>query len=99
MELVEALKDLFDGPVEGVGAFDGDGGVGGGGEDVEVGHGFGGGFELSAYALFGAAAFEHVAVDAAVEADLVGGVDVDAEVIERKQLGVVEGEDAFDDDD
>ncbi len=73
--------------------------MGGGGQDVEVGHGFGGGFELVADGLLGAAALEHVAVDAAVEADLVGGVDVDAEVIEREKLGVVEGEDAFDDDD
>ena len=47
----------------------------------------------------GAAALADVAVDAAGEADLVGGVDVDGEGVEREELGVVEGEDAFDDDD
>ena len=56
--------------------------MGGGGQDVEVGHGLGGGFELSAYALFGTASFAHVAVDAAIEADLIWSVDVDAEVVE-----------------
>ena len=96
---LEAAEDLFDGPVERVGAFDGDGGVGLGGEDVLFGHGAGGGFELVADGLLGAAAFAHVAVDAAVEANLIGGVDVDAEVVEREKLGVVEGEDAFDEDD
>ena len=48
---------------------------------------------------FGAAALAHVAVDAALQADLVGRVDVDAEVVERKKLVVVQREDAFDDDD
>jgi 1-acyl-sn-glycerol-3-phosphate acyltransferase len=47
-ELLEALQDLLDGPVEGVGAFYGDGGTGGGGQDVTLGHGSGGGFELVA---------------------------------------------------
>jgi len=64
-----------------------------------MGHGFGGGFELSADALVGAAALAHVAVDAAAETDLVGGVDVDAEVVEVAEGLVVEGEDAFDDED
>ena len=49
--------------------------------------------------FFGAAALAHVAVDAALEADLVGGVDVDAEVVEREKFVVVQREDAFDDDD
>ena len=49
--------------------------------------------------LFGAAALAHVAVDAALQADLVGRVDVDAEVVEREKLVVVQREDAFDDDD
>jgi hypothetical protein len=70
----------------------------GGGQDVEVGHGTGGGFELGSDAGFGASAVAHVAIDAALETNLVGGVYVDAEVIEREKLGVVEGEDAFDDD-
>lgn len=69
--------------------------MGGGGDDVEVGHGLGGGFELGADARFGAAALAHVAVDATIEADLVGGVDVDAEVVEVAERLVVEGEDAF----
>jgi hypothetical protein len=69
------------------------------GDNVQVGHRFGGGVELGADALFGTAAFAHVAIDAAVEADLVWSVDVDAEVEERAQAGVVEGEDAFDDED
>lgn len=90
---------MFDGPVEGVCTFYSYRCVGGRGEDVEFSHGFGGGFELGAYAFFGAAAFEHVAVDASGEADVVWGVDVDGEVVEGDEIGVVEGEDAFDDDD
>jgi hypothetical protein len=42
--------------------------------------------------------FAHVAIDAALEADLVGGGYLDAEVIERDELGVMESEDAFYDD-
>ena len=96
---MEFAEDVFDGPVEGFGAFDRDCGMGLRGEDVFFGHGAGGGFELVADGLLGAAALAHVAIDAAVEADFVGGVDVDAEVVEGDELGVVEGEDAFDDDD
>lgn len=81
--MVETLEDLFYGPVERVGAFDGERGAGGGWDYVEIGHGFGGGFELLADGLFGAASFDHVAVDAALEADFVGRVDVDGEVVER----------------
>ena len=54
--------------------------------------------ELGANASFGAAAFAHVAVDAAVEADLIWGVDVDAEVVVSAQGFVVQSEDAFDDE-
>ncbi len=68
------------------------------GNNVEIGHGFGSGFPLGANAPFGAAAFAHVAVDAAVEADLVGSVNVDGKAVERKQFGIVKGEDSFDDD-
>ena len=50
-------------------------------------------------ALLGASAFQHVAVDAAAQADLVGGVHVYGEGVEREELCVVQGEDAFDDDD
>ena len=96
---MEFAEDVFDGPVEGFGAFYGDGGVGLGGEDVHFRHGSGCGFELGYDGFFGAAAFAHIAIDAAVEANFVGGIDVDAEVVERDELGVVEGEDAFDEDD
>jgi hypothetical protein len=96
---VEGAENLFDRPVESVGAFDRDGGMGLRRQDVEIGHGFCRGIELGADGFFGAAALAHVAVDAAIEADLVGSVDVDAEVVERYQLGVVEREDAFDEDD
>jgi len=58
-----------------------------------------GGEELLADGFFGAAAVADVAVDAAAQADLVRGVDVDGEGVERLQLRVVQGEDAFDDDD
>jgi 1-acyl-sn-glycerol-3-phosphate acyltransferase len=98
-ELVEAVQDLLDRPVEGVCAFDGYRCVLGGGDDVEVRHWLCGGFELSADALFSAASLAHVAIDAAVQADLVGCVDVDAEVVELAQTRVVECEDAFDDED
>ncbi len=97
--MAEFVEDLFDGPVEDVGAFDGHGGVGLRGQDVLFGHGAGGGFELGADGFFGAAALAHVAIDAAVEADFVGGVDVDAEVVERYEFWVVERENAFDEDD
>ena len=63
-----------------------------------LGHGAGGGIELVADGLLGAAALAHVAVDAAVEANLIRGVDIDAEVVEREKLGVVERKDAFDED-
>ncbi len=96
---MEATEDLLDGPVERVCAFYGYRCAGLGGQDVEVGHGFGGGVELVADGLLGAAAVAHVAVDAALQADLVGRVDVDGEVEERVELRVVQGEDAFDDDD
>jgi hypothetical protein len=70
-----------------------------GGDDVAVGHGSGGGFELLADAGFGTASFAHVAVDAAGEAEVVGGVDIDAEVVEGAERFVVEGEDTFDEED
>jgi len=95
---VEFAEDLFDGPVEGLGAGYSDGGAGLRGDDVEVGHRFGGGFELGDDGFPGAATLADVSVDAAHEADFVGGVDVDAEVVERGEFGVVEGEDAFDED-
>ena len=69
------------------------------GRDVLVGHGLGGGEELLAHAFGGAAALAHVAVDAAHQADVVRRVDVDGDVVKRQQLLVVQGENAFDDDD
>ncbi len=93
------MPDLLYGPVKRFRAADGEGGVGFGGYDVELGHGPGSGFPLGVNACFGAAAFAHVAVDAAVKADLVGGVDVDGEAVEGQELGVMEGEDTLDDDD
>ena len=89
---------MLDGPVEGVCAFYGYRCVGGGGQDVAVGHGAGGGFELVADRLLGAAAFEDVAVNTTDEAEVVGGVDEDAEVVEGAEFGIVEGEDAFDEE-
>jgi len=59
----------------------------------------GGGPELLADTLFGAATLADVAVDAAAEADLVRSLDVDGERIEGQQLWVVEGEDALYDHD
>ncbi len=96
---MQPAADLFDGPVEVVGAFDGDGGVGGGGENEEVGHGAGGGVVLVADALLGTATLADVTGDAAGETEVVGSVDVDAEVVEGAERLVVEGEDAFDDED
>ena len=52
------------------------------GDDVEFGHGLGGGVELVADGLLGATALAHVTVDATGEADVGRGVDVDAEVVE-----------------
>ncbi len=37
-------------------------------------------------------------MDAADEAEVVGGVDVDAAVVEGAEAGIVEGEDPFDDE-
>jgi hypothetical protein len=98
LAVAEFAEDLFDGPVEVVGAGDGEVGVGLRGQDVEFGHGAGGGFELGSHRFFRAPALAHVAVDAAVEADLVRSVDVDAEVVERNEIWIVQCEDAFDDD-
>ena len=69
------------------------------GRTNSLGHGQGCGVELLTDRLGGAAALAHVAVDAAGEADVVGGVDVDREVIEGQELRVVEGEDTLNDDD
>ena len=55
--------------------------------------------ELRADTFFCAAAFAHVAIDAALQADLVGRVDVDGELVQGQEFGVVQGEDAFNDDD
>ena len=95
---IEFAQDLFDGPIESVDAGNGHRRSLLRGQNVEVGHGFGRGFELVAYGLFGTAALAHVAVDAASEADVMRGFDVDAEVVERDELGEMEREDAFDDD-
>ena len=97
-QLAKSVEDLFLGLIEGVAARDGEGGMGLGGKDVALGHGADGGFVLFADAGFGAASFVHVAVDAAREADVGRGVYVNGEMVEREEIGVVEGEDAFDDD-
>ena len=94
----QGTEYLFDGPVEGLAAGDGEGGAGLGGEDELLGHGADGGGVLLADTGFGAAAFADVAVDAAAETDLVGGVDEDGDGVERAGRGEVHGEDAFDDD-
>jgi hypothetical protein len=52
---------------------------------------------LLADAGFGAAALAHVSVDAALEAEVGGGVDEDADVVKRAEGLVMESEDAFDD--
>lgn len=59
----------------------------------------GGGPELVADGGFGSAALVDVAVDTAFEADLVGRLDEDGGMILGAEGCVVEGEDAFDDDD
>ena len=53
---------------------------------------------MRADGFFGAAAFAHVAMDAAGEADVGWGVDVDGEGVEGQQLCVMQCEDAFDED-
>jgi len=95
---VQFAENLFDGPVKVFRTRHDERGAVLGRDDVEVGHRLGGGFELGDNGSFRAAAFAHVAIDAALKADFVGGIDVDAEVIERVQLGIVEREDAFDED-
>jgi hypothetical protein len=59
----------------------------------------GSGPELLADTFFSAATLADVAGDAAEKAELMRGVDVDRQRVEREQLGVMEGEDAFYDDD
>jgi hypothetical protein len=71
----------------------------GGGDDVEIGHGLCRGFELRADRGFGASALAHIAIDSAVEADLVGSIDVDAEVVEGAERRIVKRENTFDDED
>jgi hypothetical protein len=85
-------------PVERVCALHGEAGVSARGQHIELGHRARGCLKLGADGLFGAAALPHIAVDAAAEAELVRRVHVDAEVIQRWKLRIVQREDAFDDD-
>lgn len=69
-----------------------------GGEDELPGHGQGGGLELLLDSLRGATPFVDVAVCAALEAKLSRSLDVDGNVQERAEIGVMEGKDALDDE-
>lgn len=95
----ELVKDSGDGPVERFGAVDGDGREPGAGKDEAFGHGLGEGSELLADAGLGAATLADVAVDATGETHRLGSLDEDGEIEEGAELGEVEGEDAFDDED
>jgi hypothetical protein len=57
-----------------------------------------GGFVLLADGLGGAAALLRVALEAALVAEVVGGIDEDAELVERAELGEIQAEETFDDD-
>lgn len=70
-----------------------------GGPDVLFGHGANGGQVLVLDRFRGAAAFAHVAGEAAGVAGLVFEVDVDAGVEQVAEIVPVEGEEALDDDD
>lgn len=68
-----------------------------GGFDVEAAHGLDGVVVLGADGEFGASALALVAEDAAIEADGVGGLDVDAGAIEGTDGVPVKRKEAFDD--
>ena len=73
--------------------------MGSGGQDEALGHRVRGGPELLANTLRGASALAHIAVDAPGETDFGWSVDVAADAQEGSKLGVVQGQDAFDEHD
>ena len=66
--------------------------MGGGGADVGDACGADSGIILLANGLGRAAPLFDVATEAALKADVVRGFDVDAEVIEREEIGIIERE-------
>ena len=95
---LEGGKNPFHFPVEGFGAVQGEIGTSAGGADEADGAGANGGFVLEADGFWGAAALLGVATETTVVTDGVGRIDVDAELVEGKQVGEVKGEEAFDDE-
>ena len=93
------MDDTCDVLLGGFSSIDGEVGVDGGGVDVLLRHGTCGAFVLLADGRFGASALVGVAANAPCEAKGVGGLDVESESEEGAELGEVEGEDAFDEDD
>src|ERR1700761_9025670 len=96
--VTQSTQHLLNRPVKIVCSVDGEHRAGLGGQDVELGHGLCSGCELCAHAFFGTPPLAHVAIDAAVQADRIGCVDVHAKVEKRDQLVIVERENAFHND-
>ena len=79
------------------GAIEDEAGVETGGFDVQATHGFDGVVILGANGGLGTAAIALVAVDAAIEAGGIRGVDVDGSAEEATNGLPVQGEESFDD--
>src|SRR5579863_7164135 len=71
--------------------------VGGGPDEGDAG-GANGCLILRANGLRGAASLFDIAAEAALEADVVWGFDVDAELVKRQEIGIEEREKAFDEE-
>jgi hypothetical protein len=85
-------------PIEGAGSVNGEVGMKGRGANVSDAGGAHGGFVLEADGVGRAASLQGVALETALEAELVRRVDVNAQLVEREQLRIVEREEAFDED-
>src|ERR1700679_244622 len=96
--LTQPGNDLFYFEVEVLGSIQSEIGMNGGGPDPGESCGMDGVCVLAANGLLGAGALQDVAAEAALEAEILGGFHVDAQVVERKQIRVDEGEEAFHDD-
>jgi hypothetical protein len=72
-------------------------GMDGGGSNISQACRADRGVVLAANRIRSAAAVLHIALETPLEANIIGRVDIDAQPVQGEQLGIVEGEKAFDD--
>ena len=95
---VQLREDALDFPVEVAGAVDDEVRVVSGGADESDAGGADGGLILLTDGFRRTAALFNVAAEASLEADVVGRLDIDAEMVEREEIGIVEREEALDEE-